>query len=173
MLDVVIYAEGEAETLVATLTSLVPAVAEGVIRRGVVVDPRESHEVRRIAESAGCDFVTRADEAEVGGWLLHICAGAVLEDGWWREAAAFYERVRLVEPGRRRPAVFTYAERNYGVAPRLRELAAAALRSVPFLPASHRAVVLPPSSGIPGRIVAAMPMRITGPAETFRARIFW
>jgi hypothetical protein len=173
MLDTIILADGEPDRLLATLASLIPAIPEGVVGQGWILDPDERMEVRRIADAAGCHFTADLPGAACESWRLLICAGAVLEDGWWREAMAFCDRMRLVENDRRFPAVFTYADRNFGVAPRLREIAAIARRSVPFLPVNHRAVVLPPASGKAeiSRTAKSM-MRVGGPVETLRARIY-
>lgn len=117
-----------AETgLSATLTALVPAVVEGLVREVIVVDGGSSDRTLSIAEQAGVEVVAspagRGGQLRAGAararfpWLLFLHADTVLEPGWEREAVAFMERVNA---GAREPAAaaFDFALDDMGFAPR-------------------------------------------------------
>jgi glycosyltransferase involved in cell wall biosynthesis len=101
MISVVIPARNEELALVRTLATLVPAVAEGVVRDVVVADVGSSDDTRVVADAAGCGIIGVASPetalAEVAGgvrcaWILLIYPGVTLEVGWHDEAAAFVAR---------------------------------------------------------------------------------
>lgn len=123
MFNVVIGAETGPEGLARTLNSLIPAIPEGIVREGWIVDPAGRNEIERIADASGCaysasKFAEAVEQAAGGGWTLLIEAGVVLEEGWWREVAAFVESARADGAGL---AVFTYADSRYGLRARIGE----------------------------------------------------
>jgi rSAM/selenodomain-associated transferase 2 len=142
-----------AETgLAATLTALVPAVVEGLVRDVIIVDGGSSDRTLSIADAAGARIIRSAAgrgrqlivgaEAARGPWLLFLHADTVLEAGWEREAAAFVERVQVGQ----RPAAaaaFRFALDDLGLLPRLVEWGVA-IRCMLFrLPYGDQGLLLP------------------------------
>ena len=87
MLSVVIETHDDEGRLARTLSSLVPAAVEGVVRDVVVADRGSSDLTHRVADTAGCVFVTGGDAATAirkarGDWLLFLEPGSRLMDGW-------------------------------------------------------------------------------------------
>ncbi len=130
MITVVIPTLNAEGGLAATLSALVPAVVEGLVREVIVVDGGSADRTLKIADQAGVDVLAskpgRGVQLAAGAararfpWLLFLHADTVLEPGWEREAAAFIERV---DAGKREPAAaaFGFALDDTGVAPRLLE----------------------------------------------------
>ena len=142
-----------AETgLAATLTALVPAVIEGLVRDVIIVDGGSSDRTLSIAEAAGASIISspagRGRQLIAGAvvargpWLLFLHADTVLETGWEREAAAFIERVEVGQ----RPAAaaaFRFALDDLGFLPRLVEWGVA-LRCMLFrLPYGDQGLLMP------------------------------
>ena len=105
MLSVLIVTLNSEKLLANTLSALVPAVVEGLLRRVVVVDQGSTDETRLVAEGAGCalyneDELTEALDALRTEWLLILQPGAILADGW-------EEAVRRHMGESRGPARFT------------------------------------------------------------------
>lgn len=87
MLSVLIETRNDEEGLARTLASLVGAAVEGVVRDVTVFDGGSSDHTRRVAEHAGCHFVSEGAFARVvaaarGEWLLLLEPGARLVEGW-------------------------------------------------------------------------------------------
>jgi glycosyltransferase involved in cell wall biosynthesis len=130
MISVVIPTLNSEQVLPATLTALVPAALEGVVRDVIVVDGGSTDRTREIADHAGAEVITapanRGAQLRAGAhaarhpWLLFLNPDTVLEPGWEREADAFVERV---ERGATRhvAAAFRFALDDEGVAPRALE----------------------------------------------------
>lgn len=105
MLSVLIVTRNSEKLLANTLSALVPAVVEGLLRRVVVVDHGSTDETRLVADGAGCalyseDALTEALGALRTEWLLILQPGAILADGW-------EEAVRRHMGASRGPARFT------------------------------------------------------------------
>ncbi|WP_280991639.1 glycosyl transferase [Ochrobactrum sp. 19YEA23] len=107
MLSVIIETLNSEKPLAHTLSALVPAVVEGLVRRVLVIDEGSSDETALVAIGAGCSFSDGADiEAALGEirtpWVLILAPGAVPQDGW-------EEVVRRHIDGASEPARFTPA----------------------------------------------------------------
>ena len=121
MLSVIIPTEGVEQPAVATLAALVPGAAAGVIREVLLVDRAGNGVIERVADVAGCSFLsfegTRAAALAAGAraarspWLMFLHAGAVLDNGWIDETAQFIHGVAA--SGRQRAGIFRYARSPY------------------------------------------------------------
>ena len=130
MISVIIPTLNAESGLAATLTALVPATVDGIVREVIVVDGGSTDRTAAIADQAGTQFVTRSGgrgyQLFAGArrarfpWLLFLHADTVLEPGWEREATALME---AVDAGKRplTAAAFTFALDDVGAAPRLLE----------------------------------------------------
>ena len=110
-----ILAAGDDETgLAMTLSALVAAATEGVVRDAIVVDGGSRDGTRAVADAAGCsvvpakggDGLRRAAEAARGDWLLFLPSGSVVEANWQGEALAFIDRAVLAGEGTQSAAAF-------------------------------------------------------------------
>ncbi len=85
------------EAIVRTLSALVPAAIEGVVRDVALATPAASDDLSRIADHAGCEYVTAAAGELMGASLaalkeqriLVVRAGRVPEHGFTGELADF------------------------------------------------------------------------------------
>jgi Glycosyl transferase family 2 len=121
MLSVIIPTEGTEHPAVATLAALVPGAASGAVREVLLVDRGNSKVIERVADVAGCRFLScegsRAKAMALGArqarspWLMFLHAGVVPDQGWIEEAMQFIQKVS--ESGRPRAAVFRYARAPY------------------------------------------------------------
>jgi len=130
MISVVIPTLNAEATLPATLTALVPAALEGLVREVIVVDGGSKDRTREIADQAGAELLTAPPNrgAQMGAgahaarhpWLLFLNADTVLDAGWEREASHFMGRVDS-GASRRTAAAFRFALDDDGIAPRALE----------------------------------------------------
>jgi rSAM/selenodomain-associated transferase 2 len=130
MVSVVIPALNAEATLPATLSALVPAALEGLVREVIVVDGGSADRTREIADHAGAEVITapanRGAQLRAGAnaarhpWLLFLNADTVLDAGWEREAAHFMDRVDNGS-SRHAAAAFRFALDDDGLAPRALE----------------------------------------------------
>ena len=121
MLSVIVPTDGTEQPAVATLATLVPGAAAGVVREVLLVDRGDTGVIERVADIAGCRFLafdgSRAAALAAGArearapWLMFLHAGAVLDSGWIEETTRFIRRVS--EGGRPRAGVFRYARSPY------------------------------------------------------------
>jgi rSAM/selenodomain-associated transferase 2 len=130
MISVVIPTLNSEAGLAATLTSLVPAAVDGLVREAIVVDGGSTDRTLEITDHAGADIVKaeagRGTQLRAGAararfpWLLFLHPDTELEAGWEREVSQFIDRV---EAGRRRDtaAVFRFAIDDEGATLRLIE----------------------------------------------------
>jgi rSAM/selenodomain-associated transferase 2 len=133
MISVIIPTLNAEAVLGPTLSALVPAVVDGLVRQVIVADGGSSDGTLKLSDAAGVEIIQsepgRGSQLIAGAekarfpWLLFLHADTVLEPGWEREAAAFVERVDL---GRRpaAAAAFRFALDDVGVRPRLVEAGA-------------------------------------------------
>ncbi|MFA5900358.1 MAG: glycosyltransferase [Hyphomicrobium sp.] len=130
MISVVIPAMNAEEELPATLTALVPAALEGIVREVIVVDGGSTDRTREIVDHAGAELIiappNRGAQLRAGAaaarhpWLLFLNADTVLDIGWEREADAFMQRVDR-GASRSAAAAFRFAVDDEGFAPRTLE----------------------------------------------------
>src|SRR5215203_11579 len=100
MLSVIIPTEGVEQPAVATLAALVPGAAAGVIREVLLVDRAGNGVIERVADVAGCRFLS-----------FEGTHGAVLDSGWIEETTQFIQNVSSSD--RPRAGVFRYARSPY------------------------------------------------------------
>ncbi len=130
MISVVIPTLNAAAFLPDTLSALIPATVDGLVREVVIVDAGSADSTCEIADAAGAEVLVtspgRGGQLMAGAarakhpWLLFLHADTVLDVGWEREASHFMERV---DAGRVRPAAaaFRFALDDEGMAPRCLE----------------------------------------------------
>jgi rSAM/selenodomain-associated transferase 2 len=152
MISVIIPTLNAEACLARTLSALVPATVDGLIREAIVADGGSTDRTVDIVDAAGAELVRcnvgRGIQLAAGAakarstWLLFLHADTVLSPGWEPEAAKFMERVDSGE----RPAsaaAFRFALDDTGFRPRLLErlvaLRCAALR----LPYGDQGLLLP------------------------------
>ena len=121
MLSVIIPTDGVERTAVATLAALVPGAAAGIIREVLLVDRSDTDVIERVADIAGCRFMsfqgTRAAALAAGArqarspWLMFLHPGAVLNSGWIEETTQFIQGV--AGSGRAKAGIFRYARSPY------------------------------------------------------------
>ncbi|TGQ68532.1 glycosyl transferase family 2 [Mesorhizobium sp. M00.F.Ca.ET.186.01.1.1] len=96
MLSVLIETRNDEEGLARTLATLIGGAVEGVVRDVIVCDAGSTDQTHRVAEHAGCHFVTGGVGAGIGrakgDWLLLLEPGARLADGWIDEVVAHTAR---------------------------------------------------------------------------------
>ncbi len=136
MLSVVIPTHDSEEALARTLASLVPAAAEGVVREVLVIDAGSRDGTAIVADAAGCTLIeargnwaARLDAGVVAArrvpWFLMLAPNVFLEGDWYREAAAFVDRIERGGRADREIACFRLAFDEFGWQARLAERAAA------------------------------------------------
>jgi hypothetical protein len=91
MITALISSDGRIEPLAATLATLVPGVADGVIADAVVIGRKGDEEIKVVADGVGAGFcvVPTMDAVWTAGahvarrdWVLCLLAGDVLLEGW-------------------------------------------------------------------------------------------
>jgi glycosyltransferase involved in cell wall biosynthesis len=130
MISVVIPAIDAEEVLPDTLSALIPATVDGLVREVIVADGGSKDQTCAFADAAGAEVEpagpSRASQLIAGArrarhpWLLFLQPGTVLDPGWEREASQFME---AVDTGRREPAAaaFSFALDGRGLASWWRE----------------------------------------------------
>ncbi len=122
-------AEGD---LGRTLTALVPAAIDGLIREVIIADAGSTDATAEIADAAGATFITaergRGQQLRAGAlqarsrWLLFLHADTVLQQPWDEEAVKFIRAVDLGD-AEDAAAVFRFALDDSGIWARLLEAA--------------------------------------------------
>ena len=118
-----------------TLAALVPGSAAGIVREVVIADGGSRDDTEKIADAAGCAFVSgpadlgkrlrTAAHAARGNWLLFLDPASVLDEGWIREVRAFTDSADRSGLAERRAATFRLRKEGFGMAPLLAQAAAA------------------------------------------------
>jgi rSAM/selenodomain-associated transferase 2 len=152
MITVVIPTLNAESGLAASLTALVPATVDGLVREVIIVDGGSSDRTLAIADQAGATMIKaeagRGRQLAAGArdarmpWLLFLHADTVLEPGWEREASAFIERVEVGQ----RPlaaAAFRFALDDLGLKPRLIEAGVAMRCTLLRLPYGDQGLLMP------------------------------
>lgn len=132
MLSVVIPTHNSEEALARTLSSLVSAAAEGIVREVIVVDDASTDGTRIVADAAGCALVEGGSGwcARIGAgvavaravpWFLILPPNVFLEGEWFREAASFVDRADRAGRAARTIATFRLAYDEFGWRARLAE----------------------------------------------------
>ena len=132
MLSVVIPTKNSEEGLARTLSSLVAAAAEGVVREVVVVDHASGDGTRVVADAAGCTLVEGPADwegcvalglaaARRGPWVLVLPPNVFLDGDWVRETASFVERVERSGRAEGTTGVFRLAWDEFGWRARIAE----------------------------------------------------
>jgi hypothetical protein len=153
MITAVIRANRDAEALAATLSVLIPAVAEGVIGHAVVIDEKGDETVARLADETGASYVaavngeawSRGVAEARGDWVILLEAGDLPEPQWTPSV----ERHLLTAAAR--PALMPLR----GMTAALREWGAVSLRS-----RGVRAGLLAPKKQILSGRLARAPRRL-------------
>lgn len=152
MLSVIIPTANSEAHLAETLSSLVPAAVEGLIREVIVVDSGSTDQTLAIADDAGAEIIKasggRGAQLRAGvararfPWLLILDADTVLDVGWQREAALHIERV---ESGRRRAQVasFRFKLDDEGALPRTFEALISLRSRLLRLPCGEQGLLMP------------------------------
>lgn len=130
MISVVIPTLNAERHLARTLTALVPAAVDGLIREVIIADGGSADATAAIADAAGATFISaergRGQQLRAGAraaksrWLLFLHADTVLQPPWEEEAVRF---IRALDQGDAPDSagVFHFALDDSGVWPRLLE----------------------------------------------------
>ncbi len=152
MISVVIPTLNADAGLTATLTALVPATVQGLIKEVIISDGGSSDATAEIADVAGANFIrsergrgvqlAAGADAARSKWLLFLHADTVPQTGWEAEAATFMEHVDIGD----RPlsaAAFSFALDDFGAKPRMLE-AIVGMRCALFsLPYGDQGLLIP------------------------------
>jgi glycosyltransferase involved in cell wall biosynthesis len=152
MITVVIPTLNSERVLVPALAALVPGSAQGLVREVILADGGSSDETEKIADVAGCHFrkgphdpgarLRAAAQHARGHWLLFLNPAAMLEEGWTRELRGFIEKAERLGLAEKRAASFRLGIEGFGLAPRLREAAAAARRALGVRPRAEQGLLI-------------------------------
>jgi len=112
MVSVVVEAGSDEHALAEALAALVPAVADGFLKEGLIADPLDRPAVGLIADALGCTTVAAARRQVYARarceWVLTLAPGIRLEPDWHFESRAFIDRAQR-RPGREVAAAFADA----------------------------------------------------------------
>jgi hypothetical protein len=96
MISVLVRAEHGLDALAATLSALVPAVADGLLCDAVILTRAHDPAVEQVADAVGAGVVVDPDAAWAVGarqarrdWLLCLSAGDIPSEGWIRALDRF------------------------------------------------------------------------------------
>ena len=136
MVSVIIPTLDAERELVDTLSALIPAVVDEVVREVIIVDGGSTDRTEVLANASGARYLTaeggRGPQLAAGArvarhpWLLFLHADTVLEEGWYREVGTYMARADRSNV-QVRAAVFRFGLDDTGWRPRLVE-AGVALR---------------------------------------------
>lgn len=132
MISALIPTHNSEHRLVLTLSALVPASAEGILKEVIIADEGSSDGTEVVADASGADFVSttaKSGSALAQGlkqctrsnWILVIQPGAILQAGWQAEAAAFIERAERVGTAKNLIGVFPSRTEEFGTVAQLKQ----------------------------------------------------
>jgi rSAM/selenodomain-associated transferase 2 len=132
MISVVIPTLDAESHLGRTLTALVPAAVDGLVREVIIADGGSTDATAAIAEAAGATFISvergRGQQLRAGAcraksrWLLFLHADTVLQPPWEEDAIRFMRAVNQREAADA-AAVFRFALDDTGIWARMLEAA--------------------------------------------------
>lgn len=152
MISVIIPTYNAEKSLAATLTSLITACVDGLVREVVIVDCGSDDQTLAIADQSGATVISaergRGSQLRAGAaksrcpWMLFLHADTVLDTGWEREAAQFMERI---DTGALPPkaAHFRFRLDDLGAAPRVIETGVALRTTLFRLPYGDQGMLIP------------------------------
>ncbi|RDI55140.1 glycosyltransferase family 2 protein [Microvirga subterranea] len=121
MITVLVRVTRGPEALAVTLSSLVPAVAAGLVGDAVILAPREDDTVARVADASGATLIVTEENSWKAGaeaarrdWILCLDDGDIPREGWIRVLDRFVAlslpergiaRLRHRQAGFFRPAI--------------------------------------------------------------------
>ena len=157
MITVLVRVSHGPEALAATLSALVPAVAEGLVGDAVILADRQDEALAKVADAAGATLVVAERGSWAEGaraarrdWLLCLDDGDIPQEGWIRVLDRF---VALSKPEQ---GLARMRRRRAGVARTLTNLFAdARVRAGDLV---HRRVLL-------NEVRASMPVRLSATIE--------
>ncbi len=153
MISVIVPTMNSEADLPHTLSALVSAAAEGVVREVIVVDGGSSDHTERVADAAGCEWrqlsgarserlAAGADASRRGDWLLFLPADTVLQSGWHHEVQSFIERSERAGSADRTAAAFKLRYEAFGVTARLAEGLAAVRTRLLGMPYGNQGLLI-------------------------------
>ena len=152
MITVVVPTLNAETGLAASLTSLVSASVQGLVREVIVVDGGSTDRSLAIADQSGAKIMAsscgRGRQLATGAaaarmpWLLFLHADTVLEPGWEREVAAVLEHIDSRQRSEAAYA-FRFALDDIGWMPRSIEAGVALRCRLLRLPYGDQALLLP------------------------------
>ena len=177
MLSVVIRTGRDGDSLVRTLGSLFPAIAEGMVRDGYVLGETACGAVRAIADAAGCDLIEGPYPAALAdafsrarsGHALVLAAGTVLESEWWLDAGRFLD---FGESRHARHAVFRLAPADGGPAALIDATKVAIANRLFGRTDPRQGVIMPIPRGEAPAVDASGRLRLPGRPHMLRARAY-
>jgi hypothetical protein len=158
MLTALVHANSSPGALALTLSSLVPAVAEGLISHAVVMLPAADTAAERIADAMGATVIIAASghwqAAAVTArseWVLLLTAGEVPCHGW---IGAIERHLLQQSAQQQRPALLPLSGLLTGISERLAVLAGAGYLRAGLI-SSRRRAAEGASGGTPARLSVA------------------
>ncbi|KZK91469.1 Glycosyl transferase family 2 [Pseudovibrio sp. Ad46] len=132
MISALIPTYNSEHRLVLTLSALVPASAEGILKEVIITDEGSSDGTEIVADASGADFVSTTSKSGFAlaeglkrctrsNWVLLIQPGAILQAGWQAEAVSFIERAERVGTEQNLVGVFPSRTEEFGTVAQLKQ----------------------------------------------------